>query len=323
MNNTKRASVKSIILLIIVIIIPLLATTFVGIYGYNRYKPNHFSTFMNDIEDDTEKKLEGYLQYVTFEYEPEPYYITDVLKGDERVLTFAIYRGIIEYPDLDENENIIRSQDLIYYFAAYNINYEKLIEVKDPTGETKLLYNAIPSIYISVIDQADPDNKTLLTMGVPQDSLLIDDYNATPERDYRNNVLNSRYLKWEEWTATTTFSKDITVKVFMTDDPTSTSPLDEAIIANISLENIERSPEEIHALETPVMVDGFLGDANKAGYFMFILKTKLWWQGLIAFVLVGMVSFSFYIVWQAEEEQLKPRPNPQSSNVKTKKERKK
>lgn len=302
MKSNQKITIKSMIMLLIVILIPLLGAFFIGTYSYNRYIDDFFYEYMNDIEDDTIAKFEGYIKYASMHYEKEPIFEVDVQKDDERVLTVAVYRSIVGYEDMDNSGNIIEYRTIVYHFLAYNINYQKLIEIKDPTGEIKLRYNQIPSIYIRLIDVANSDNTDLMTLDIPAGVMMIEDYNSSPEVDSRGEPLNSRYLKSSELVINPNFSKDIDIHVFMSEDASSSNPIYHQTITKFTLNDVERN---VDTIDLSGFNKGFSGSEVNAGYFTHVFKLRIWWQSLIAFILLGFVTFSFYIVWQAEEANVK------------------
>jgi hypothetical protein len=60
-----KVMLRKFIFLLIVIIIPLLATFFIGVYGYKRYQGEYAYHYMNNIEEVTESKIQGYLKFNT------------------------------------------------------------------------------------------------------------------------------------------------------------------------------------------------------------------------------------------------------------------
>ncbi|HHU55613.1 MAG TPA: hypothetical protein GXZ48_02830 [Acholeplasmataceae bacterium] len=285
-----RKSKKRYVILMIAILIPVLAGFFIGLYSYNRYQENYFYEYMKNIEEQTDSKITGYLKYTTYSLEETPFYKEDVKRNNERVLTIEVYRAIKNY---NEDKNIIT-----YYFVVYNINYTKLIEIEDPTGEKKLLYNKLPGIYLSIEDKNNPENQKLELVGsLP--TFYIDDYESTPEKDSKGNTLNSRFVKWYEYNPDTEFSNNLSFELIVSPDPEN--DLSPGIITNFDL-TVEREERKI---DTTNFTLGYDNDIHKAGYFSYVFNKRIWWQSLIAFALVGIISYSFYAVWTVEEQKEK------------------
>jgi len=290
-----KVMLRKFIFLLIVIIIPLLATFFIGVYGYKRYQGEYAYHYMNNIEEVTESKIQGYLKFNTNLYEQDPIYSADVKHEDEDVFHIDIYKGAVTQQDSKTKEDYLQIQ---YYIAVYNVDYEKLVEIEDPTGEKKLLFDNIPSIYVLITDQNDPDNKLQDTLGTTSSESLIEDYNASPEKDYRGNELSSSFVRWLEVTPSSDFSKNVNIELYLTDSPSDSQATYHHVITSFELNNYDVDFEDVNRDEFEI---GYEMNIFKAGYFGFVFKTKLWWQSLIAFALVGMITFSFYAVWNYEE----------------------
>lgn len=284
------------IVLTIVILIPLIASALIGIYAYNRYKGDFFNEYMAGIEEDTKERMMGYLKYSTLRYEEEPLYQQNVMKDGERVFTLEIYR-ITKNVVIDEEDKEIGEQ-LQYIFAIYNINYTRLIKVKGP--DEKLSAGAIPAIYLKIKDQNDTSKSKLLTVSSPEDYVFIYDYNAAPEKDGYGNSIGKQFLKWVDF-ANEEFSEDVALDFILSDKPEDENDATYyKIITSVTLDDFKK---ELNDDEKATFKNGSEKDIIKAGYFVHVFKTRIWWQSLIAFVLVGFVSFSFYVVWNAEIEQ--------------------
>lgn len=299
MKKTKL-SIKKMILIAICVLIPLLSGYFIATYAYNRYRPYYFTEYMNNVSEDTEAKLEAYLDYYTYSYEQEPYIEEVVEKDSVEVLTFRVYRAILTSQKVDSNFESYTSYDLTYIFVIFNVNYQKLVEIEDPTLEKKLEYNNLPKIYVTIQDNEFTGNETTVTMSIPEDTVMIDDYASSPEEDYRGHELNSRFLKWGETQIDTDFSDDVTVEVYMTDSLSEEDATYHSTIVEVTATDFYQASSQ---LDYSGFKTGFSKDYEAAGYLAHVVKTRIWWQSLIAIVLMGLITFSFYIVWNAEETQ--------------------
>jgi|SRR5690554_1804433 len=283
MKNNKK-SLGKIIILFIVILIPILGATFIGVYSYNRYQDDYFFNYMRETEETAEARINSYLRYTSFIYEEKPYFTEDIMKDGERVLTFTIFRGT----QADEK--------LYYYFAVYNIDYEKIIEIEDPTGEKKLLYNNIPGFYVRI---NDANNSITEPLGSIREDVLISDYDSSPEKDSRGSTLTSRFVKWYAYEADGEFSENVEIELFLSRN-IQDGGAREATIETFTFADFVN---DFDKLNTDTFVQGYEDDFSKAGYFSYVFKTKIWWQSLIALLLVGLISFSFYAVWTVEEAE--------------------
>jgi hypothetical protein len=52
-------------------------------------------------------------------------------------------------------------------------------------------------------------------------------------------------------------------------------------------------------------VNSYQQDLAKIGYFNWVFKNYLWWIGLITLIATGLITFSFYGVYLAEEQETK------------------
>ncbi len=295
-------TIKKLIILAICALIPLLSGYFIATYAYNRYKPLFFHEYMEKVDESTALRLQAYLKYSTYSYEEEPYYEEVVKKDGVDALKFQIYRAIYASEKLDGNGDITTVYKLTYIFVMYDINYEKLIAIEDPSGTKKLEYNTLPKIYINLQDDHFNGNSQNLTMSVPNETILIKDYNSSPEKDYRGKELNSRYLKWVEVQVDPAYSDEITVEVFMTDSLSEVDQTYKSTILKVSKDDFYQVKDQ---LDDSNYTLGYNNNIEAAGYLLHVIKTRIWWQSLIAIVLMSFITFSFYIVWNAEDNYKK------------------
>lgn len=294
----KRINLRKLIILLIAILIPVLAATFIGIYSYNRYTPYYFDEYMEQANETTYDKAHAFLKYTTDAYEKNAYYKEDVLKGGETALTFEVYRAIEVITQKVDGKDVTTNR-VYYHFAMYNINYTKLMEIKDPTGEDKLTDSTVPQVYIKITDLNDNDNVKVISLGVPNNQLFIDDYSATPSKDYMGNDFTNKYLRWVSFDGAIDFSKEVKFEVLMSDKPDDEfEALYYSVITEFEKNDFENVLNNYEDFE-----EGFNNDYKAAGYFTYILKTQLWWHVAIALVSTGFISFMFYVVWNYEEEQ--------------------
>lgn len=292
-----RVFIKKFIIILIVTLIPLVAATLIGLYSYNRYQDDYFYEYMQKIDENAKDRIQGYIKFTTISFEEEPFYFEDVKKGSERVLTIAAYRAIINANTNEDSEEI--EEKLVYYFVVYNINYTKLIEIDDPTGEKKLLYNNIPGIYLKITDKNNAENTITQMLGAISTRAYIKDYESSPEKDVKGNELNSRYVRWLAYEQDEEYSNDLAFELIVSEDPSE--DLSPGIITTFDLE-VE---SEVDDIDTTDFTEGYNNSIFKAGYFNHVFKKRLWWHCLIAFAVVGVISFSFYAVWTAEENMKK------------------
>jgi hypothetical protein len=281
----------------ITIIIPLLASTFIGIYAYNRYQGTYFDDYMADQKEETITKVHGYLQYTSSKYEKEPYYHQDVMKDNVRVMTIDVFRVLKKVTKTNDSGKEETVDELEYDIAIYNINYSKL--VKYIKADKKLSINDLPIIYVKIKDINNSSVSEVLTSSAPDGYIFIDDYNASPDIDDYANDMGGKFLKWYTYT-NDKFSEDVKFEIVLSDEPENEA--EAAYYAIVDTFTKADFKKELKAEDTVNFTVGYESNIKKAGYFVYVLKTKIWWQSLVTFVIVGFISFSFYIVWTAEEE---------------------
>ena len=260
---------------------------------------------MTDTKETTLDKMNAYMKYISIRYEKEPFYQDDVKRNDKNVLRVAVYRVIAKVAITDADGNITKYEDqLQYHFALYNINYTQLIAIKDPTGEERLDVNRIPVIYLKVTDKNDSELTEVKSIESPEkpngDFEFIYDYDATPEKDYKGKTLTGKFLKWLVYTPNKDYSTDLKFDLVMSDKPSDEQNATYyGVITSFELSDVQKEKSKIDFKDFEV---GYNSSLREAGYLGYVLKTKLWWQMLIAIVAVGFISGSFYIVWMAEVE---------------------
>lgn len=295
----KGFNLRKAIVLMITILIPLLVAVGIGIYSYNRYYPYYFDSYMDSVEETTSAKAHAFLKYTSYAYDKEPYYEKDIQKDGERALTIQVFRSIEKITEEKDGKEVTENR-VYYHVAVYNINYKKLISIKDPTGEDKLLYNNIPSIHVRIKDKNDDEVVKTYTLSVPNDSLFIDDYAATPSKDHNGVELSSKYLKWLTITDANEFSNEVSFEIYMSDNVKK--PEEGDYYARIDLFEKNDFVSKLDNFDD--FEEGYQNNYKKAGYFAYIFKEKLWWHCLIAFALTGVISLMFYIIWNYEEQQI-------------------
>ncbi|MDD4387660.1 MAG: hypothetical protein PHV87_00355, partial [Bacilli bacterium] len=77
-------------------------------------------------------------------------------------------------------------------------------------------------------------------------------------------------------------------------------------VAEVEVDNYYSDSEKIDYQNYKA---SYMQNLKNSDYFKWLFKHYLWWISLIAFVIVGFITFSFYIAWLAET----------ASTIKTKK----
>lgn len=289
MNNKGK-----LIRLLIAIIIPLLAAVFIANYSYN------WEVYRNKFRDDylqkeltTEGSITNFIEFDSYLYEKKPY-LTHQYKNEEGKVLFDF--KIIRSISLQDNEPTFVG----YKFFIYNVDYESLIhitneEVKDSTPRDI-------NFKVSLI-HGDRSPRTIYM----QDS-SFQDFNALPEYNHKSEKTSYK-IKYNT-IGGLDLPKELKLMVYQGelkyDENThevSPKDIDEFTeFINLDLNDFTFDADE---LSLDDFSNGFNKDVLKAGFGSYIFKKKIWWQVLVTLATVGLITFSFIIVWDYEQQEKK------------------
>lgn len=289
MNRTLR-----LVGFIIAIIIPILAAAFIANYSYNwRVYRDEFREEYLHKENTSEKSLDRYIEFDSYLFEKEPFINYAYTDEEGNVLfNFKVFRTL----SLDGDEPTIVS----YKFFIYNIDYEKLIHLTHDNVKP----GTERQVYFKMTVAAEEEEPRTIRF---QDSIL-NDLDAEPK-------FNSKGEK--------TFYKikQITLTLNPEDFPTSGQIILYEGELKYDRETGELNPEdsenytefaridfsdftfEAADLDTDDFVEGLHRDILKAGYGKHIFKTKMWWQVILTLLVTGIITFSFFFVWDYEQRE--------------------
>lgn len=310
------------IVLFVVILIPLLAAFGVAAYGYNSEKfgqkqwKDEFAVEYLSFEGEytTRQKIEKYLEYGInnqyYSYNPTPIYEDEVRSSDDKkLLDILIYRVVY---DLDAKGN----DRFQYVFFFYNVQYQNIRDlfVADENLRKEINSKNVPTFVpriSTIVDNEDDVTERGITQ-IPEEQLSFPDYDA--DFDFKsgknadeidevtsNDSLIKVYMGFvpmREVTAPTKYNVKINAMVGNILDDEGNSIKTEVTNFNIDL---EVDPSKIDYSD---YAKSHQQDLNSAGYFGWAFKNYLWWIGLIAFAAVGVITFSFYLVYISEEKRL-------------------
>ncbi len=336
----KKGLISKLIKIFIVVIIPLAACFAVGSYAYTYYQDRFFDHYMEEASDEnTEDRLVSYLEYInqSLEYSEEngeyDFYVKDKVTSEYGDLfTFSIIRGneIKNEAYYNDRDNYLGKRDnyyLTYYFAVYNVNYEALATVLDPSGQHKLLYTELPTISIEIVDKENEDTlykivtTTTANVTAESDLTVIYDYGYSPEKDSEGNKLNASNptsMRYYVLTGTTLksngFGSNVEIKVSVNSNfVDAENQLESEVVHTIEKDDFYNDSiskdtdenKEIKANIKKTFKKVYDRDIFEAGYTKFAFTKYIWWEGLLALVLVEIICASFVLVWNAEEEKEK------------------
>ena len=348
----KTGLISKIIKMCIVILIPLLAAVAVGSYAYGYYQDRFFEHYMEKASDEnTEDRLISYLSYTKqkLEYKKEgdnyQFYVKEKVSNElGDLFTFTIIRSAeIVYEEYSNKiGTIVGKRDnyyVTYHFAIYDVNYDLLAKTLDPSGEHQLLYTELPKLAFTLTDLNDDDNEisfestTVAQVTGESNPTVIFDYGYSPEKDSKGKQLNAgnptsmRYYVLESKNLNN-FSNEIKISINVKSNYAGDDQVeDEEVYAKeikdmYSFEAInptgskKEEQEEYKEMIENDFEDVYDEDIFAAGYNKFVFGKYIWWEVLLAIVLVEVVCGSFVLVWNAEEENESKKASNKKQNKK-------
>ena len=316
-------NVKKIIKLAILILIPVLATFFIGWYGYDFFagKTQIKIDYYEDVQSDTKSQLEAFMKYNEYKYEKTPFYTKDVLgQNDEVLLKMEIYRAVYEF------EEEIKAR---YIFVLYDVNGDKIL--KELTGDDSKYYNkaglSIKCVPLGEdFDESDSVQPFTLSTTAARtiDGVFgIVDYVASEVSGKDASKIDpytaSTYTGaiYARWNIETNFDEDFedlfkiqlvasaTNKEDSSDDAKAEKVLFEEKTTLDADENVTEDEIKIELNSKNWNIDqmekGYNNDEVKAGYFGWVLGHYLWWICLIALVVTFGLTYTFVAVWEYDD----------------------
>lgn len=316
----KKNLIKKYIILFFVIMLPLTAAFLMGNYSYRSEKlgqgpwyDKYRQTFF-EFEGDftTREKIHRTMKYGLnshyYLYDETPLYSETVQNDDEEDLfILEIYRAL--YQIREDNELIDRVE---YLYTIYNVQYRKLRDafVVD-IGAREQIENAnVPEISINVYEILDNSQDGRMGMVVMSQMMqVVPDYDA--DFDFKQGYSGHKRKDTDElvkcplgfhritetdWSGKIRCEIIVSVKEVLDekDEPITTK------VIEIELEDYHSNPENV---TKNTLTKSYMQDLVNSDYFKWVFSHYLWWVSLIAFAIVGFITFSFYLAWLAEENQ--------------------
>lgn len=287
MNNKGK-----LIRLLIAIIIPLLAAVFIANYSYNwEVYRNKFKEEYLQKESTSKDSINNFIEFDSYLYEKEPYLIHQYKNEEGKVLfEFKIVRTI----SLQDAEPTFVN----YKFFIYNVDYESLVHITN--DEVKENTPRDINFKVSLIF-SDRSPRTIFM----QDT-SFQDYQALPEYNHKGekNLYKVKY----NTIGGLDIPKDLKIMVYQgelkyDEDTHEVTPKDtDEFTEFINLE-VGDFTFDADDLSLDDFVNGFDKDVLKAGFGSYIFKKKIWWQVIVTLVTVSIITFSFLIVWDYEQQE--------------------
>ena len=318
---------KKIIKILIIIVIPLLAGFGISCYAYGRYKNGFFEYYMKQTEDQTTierfvslmEYQEQYLDKDGFDF----YYSDDLKNSKGNIFHIDIIRACQKTKEnvTDKNGVVTGTKDLYtltYYVVVYNINYETLAKTLDDTNDPahRLLENQIPKFSMKIQSKEDEDkstSKSFNTTGATFAYADIRDDNYMPKKDSKGNKMAGEsglpmYYAVIYGTDLNNLGDD-KVLIFNADSNWDNSEQVSEELTRIEFSDLYSANDVEKKDEVKAELDTFKKVYNKndsdAGYFGYCFRNYMWWEALIAIVVVGFVCGAFVVVWSSEEKDKK------------------
>lgn len=280
-----------IIRITIAVIIPLIAMTLIGVYSYNRqeYK-NEFYPYYLDKAENSIERFEKYLQFGSHYFSEEPIISYEHKNAsDETLFVLDVYRAISITTD---NEKRVS-----YEYIMHNVNYELLSKIINPSIPPTASRNVNFKVSL-IFNERAPQT---MTMG----NLEIKDEGAFPTESFSGDEL-TYFIRHGRLTNLKTLPAEGKIRIYQgaltynetTHEVYPSDILEYTEFLEFDFSEMSFNPDDIDLEDMSV---GYGNNIEAAGYFAFVFVTKIWWQSLIAFALVGFVTLSFVLVWEAEE----------------------
>lgn len=330
----KKGLVSKIIKLCLVVLIPLLAGLYIGIYFYGNYEDTYFDRYMEKASDEnTEDRLVSYLNYITenVEYEEkgegyEFYFSQDFSNEYGELFTLSIIRAnsVLEEAYYNKKGDYLGVRDtyyMTYYLAIYNVNYDSLAKTLDPSGEHKLLYTELPKFEFEITN-VDEDNEskvsqemtTVANVTGEANLTTIFDYGYSPEKDSKGNKLNAgnpTSMRYYVLTGKELEKMDskVNIKINVKSNWDEEAEPQEELVATFTLDDLHNNKYVQDNKDAQEALKDFKKGYNKdiyaAGYTKYVIGRYLWWQVLLAVIIMEAVCGSFVLVWNSETEKTK------------------
>jgi len=299
----------------------------------SRYK-TYLSEKSLELDDDksvqTEKRLAVFEYFNNEYYKTEPILKENVKIGEEDIFTLAVYKNVVKYaPNADTSEWKYR-----YDIFVYNVNYEALqnMFLAQPIPEDKGVIEdaGYPTLVLNIYPNDNYDdsesffystssvvNKIELYDGEMFSSefngyaaLNLYDYNSTPEYQEESEGVQSPFkVNFKSIIGYPTNSENISeftgdayikVEAISKTDEVNYG-LDEALyegkIENFNFNDDINLEDYLEGCNTSSSIREVLNNVEIKGvmkYDTWVFVKYIWWQCLIALVVVGLLSGGFF-----------------------------
>lgn len=322
---------KKIIKVLILVLLPLVATFLMGLYGYNYYSGGTQIKYdyYKDVEAKTSSQVQAFMQYNEYKYEKDSVYkktVESPNNNGEKLLTFEIFRSCYMGKKTIKKEEV-EMELARYIFVVYDVNYDEILTLFDLTS-SQIDDASTPTLKLVLtpndLEEYTEDDKVVLTLTNASKSIDgvfgIVDYGAKPSKEDPDPFTTSSYTgafytRWNIETGYdadfgTDFTMNLEANTVYVEDTLEIKDADDKVKPLLVVDY--DFTKTLSKWENTKFVEGYNNNEVKAGYFMWVTGKYLWWICLITFVVVGSLTYVFVAVWESED-----------SNVATKKATKK
>lgn len=325
----KRIKIKRrYIVLFVSILLPLIAAFLVGSYGYNSEKfgqgswKKEYATqyFTSDDKENptTENLIDKYMKYGINNqyhiYDKDPIYDMEIKdENGKKLFDLLVYQAVYKFRV--DDEPVDRMQYIFFYYNIQYNNIRNLFEA-DENLRNEINSKNVPTFSARIkeklseeIEDYDPLDRGITQ--IPEEQLSIRDRGSDVtfksgrvandgEEIPDGEILVKAFIgfvPFRDIPKGNTFTIEIDAIINAILDDTGQSLKTQ--IAKFEL-NLSPSPDDVDQKD---FVESYQQDLVKAGYFWWAFKNYLWWISLIAFLAIGVITGSFYLVYVAEEKK--------------------
>ena len=318
--------IRKLITTLLVILIPILSTFAIGLYGYKRYQDQflvqdepkgYFDTRIE--EGNTLSEIKAYLDFYTAYYKE---IVSTEVKNAQNYSLFTLKGYATVGVEYDENGEIT-NKTLVYMFFAYDIDYGMLYKEIFKSEQNNKLGAFIPTLSVDFIDRdtegTDDELKTVANMSALSIVNLVDNNwvgytredGTKTKRNASGNAIvfsdsnsSTALVKVASFVPNKEYSSNLDLEFKTTDSEHSSDEASTVTIGRVSLSNVVQKAKNFD-LEGEGIVKAYDEDIFEAGYFKYALARFIWWECLIAFVLTLLLMVVIVVVWTADSQEEK------------------
>lgn len=325
---------KKLITVLLAVIIPLLSAFAIGIYGYKRYQSSYI--YVGEIkgyfdtrleENNTESQIKAYLDYYSTYYKEV---VAESVKNEAGTQLFTVKGyAVLSVTYNDDGEE--KARTLTYQFFVFDIDYGMLYKEIFTNESVNKLNAFLPKLSLEVIDHDKIGTDDELSKSVTATYITLDD-TATLDaimKDYNwvgftreDGTKTKRTSEGKEigtfpvgasqlsiapvnvftFASDKEYSSNIDLEFKVTDSEHATDEMSTVSVGTINLTGVIQKAKNID-LSAEGFVKGYDQDIFEAGYFKYALKSYIWWEALIAFVIVLVLTIFVAIVWNIDDKE--------------------